>query len=131
MNQRLFILAFMVVACVAMSARADDPTREQMQKEIDELKAKVDRLEAMQENIVTREQVDETVKQVMKDAEQRSQLFAPGDFTAGYSDGKFLIQSADGRFRLHPYLMVQIRNTTTWRSGWKAAEQHRRHREWF
>ena len=51
----------------------------------------------------------------MQDAEQRSQLFAPGDFTAGYSDGKFLLQSGDGRFRLHPYLMIQVRNTTTWR----------------
>jgi hypothetical protein len=51
----------------------------------------------------------------MKDAELRSQLFAPGDFTAGYSDGKFLLQTADGRFLLHPYVLAQIRNTTSWR----------------
>ncbi len=110
----IFILGLAILG-LHHPVQATEPTREDMQAQIDKLQAKVDRLEALQENLATREQVDATVKQVMQDAEQRSQLFAPGDFTAGYSDRKFLLQSGDGRFRLHPYLMIQVRNTTTWR----------------
>ena len=87
MAKRAIFISGLAILGFLHPVQATEPTREDMQAQIDRLQAKVDRLEAMQDNLVTREQVDATVKQVMQDAEQRSQLFAPSDFTAGYSDG--------------------------------------------
>ena len=52
-----------------------------------------------------------TVGSVLRDAELRSnpQLLQAGDFTAGYSKGKFLIQDAKGDFVLNPNFQFQAR----------------------
>jgi len=93
---------------------AVEPSREELQQQINDLKAKVDQLQAAQQNMVTRQDVDQTVKAILQDADKRSQLFAIEGFTAGWTDGKFIIQSSDGNFLLHPWLQFQLRNTTTW-----------------
>jgi hypothetical protein len=106
---------------VATSVLAADPTKEDLQKEIDALKAKVDQLEQTQQQqaITTRADVDATVKAVLQDADRRSQLMQMEGFTAGWTDGKFILQSGDGNYLIHPYAQFQLRNTTTWRENGK------------
>jgi hypothetical protein len=89
-----------------------DPTQAELLKQLDELKAKVEQLEARQHQIDTRPsaaEVDATVERVLHDADRHSQLLDAEGFTAGYNKGKFLIQSADGNFVLNPNLQFQYR----------------------
>src|SRR5688572_2874445 len=112
MTKRMFKLLFGAAAGVGLAtstafgqAPPAEPTREELLRRIEELQSRVNEIE---QNIkrtsdLTAEQVDATVSAVLRDADHRSQLPQPGGFTAGYSDGKFLIRSEDGAFVLHPY----------------------------
>jgi len=113
-NYRVYVAA-MAALGIATTIYAAEPTREELQAQLDELKAKVSQLEQAQQNFVNRQDVDATVKAILQDADQRSKLFAMEGFTAGYTDGKFILQSSDGNFLLHPWLQFQLRNTTSWR----------------
>jgi hypothetical protein len=55
--------------------------------------------------------VESAVRDATPDAERRSQplSLAPQGFTAGYDNGKFLIQSEDGAFVLNPNAQMQFR----------------------
>jgi hypothetical protein len=103
------------VSIYAAEPTTKEPTTKELMEQIEALKAKVEQLETAQQNQVTREDVDETVRSVLRDADKQSQLFAMEGFTAGYTDGKFILQSSDGNFLLHPYFQFQLRNTTSWR----------------
>jgi len=96
-----------------------EPTTEELMQQLEALKQKVQQLEQAQQNLVTREDVTATVEAVIRDSDKRSQLFSVEGFTAGWSDGKFLLQSSDGNFSLHPYIWMQVRNTTSWREDGK------------
>jgi hypothetical protein len=113
-NYRLYAAA-MAALGITTTLYAAEPTREELQQELDELKAKVAQLEDAQQNFVNKQDVDATVKAILQDADQRSKLFAMEGFTAGYTDGKFILQSSDGNFMLHPWLQFQVRNATSWR----------------
>ena len=56
---------------------------------------------------------------MLQDADTRSQYLQNEGFTAGYSSGKFLIQSADGRFVLNPSVGFQFRGVADFRDGVK------------
>ena len=45
----------------------------------------------------------------------RSMLIDGGGFSSGYKNGKFLIQSEDGSFVLHPWIQVQARYEANYR----------------
>jgi hypothetical protein len=115
-----------VLACgVAGAAAAEDvaapaaapaeattaPTREQMLEEIRALRERVDRLTEAQAGgaRAERAEVDGTADAVLRDADRRSQLLQAQGFTAGYTNGKFLIQSEDGSFVLNPNFQFQFR----------------------
>ncbi len=112
------------VAMVMERARAAEPSTaellqkiEQLEDNVGELRSKVAELE---NRPVNQTDVDATVAQVLSDAEERSRLMQVEGFTAGYSKGAFVIQSADGNFRLQPFLNYQVRHNTTWREDGKA-----------
>lgn len=100
-----FIPAIAAMGAGAL-ALAADPTVEDLKAQIDALQNKVEALEAQQAGAAD---VDATVARILADAESRSQLMASEGFTAGYNKGKFLIQSADGKFVLNPSLHYQFR----------------------
>ncbi|HEX8913434.1 MAG TPA: porin, partial [Humisphaera sp.] len=62
---------------------------------------------------------DRAVADVLADADRRSRQLQAGGFTAGYSGGRFLIQSEDGNFVLNPNLIAQFRYVADWREGGK------------
>lgn len=88
------------------TAIAADTTVEELKAQVNALQAKVEALETRQ---LSTKDVDDTVRQLLADADRRSQSLVAEGFTSGYSKGKFLIQSGDGNFALHPYLQFQLR----------------------
>jgi hypothetical protein len=112
------VLAAVAGLSLASAARADEPSREDLAKQIEALRAQVERLEAAQRaqaDKPTRQEVDAAVEKVFADADRRSQLLQAQGFTAGYSNGKFLIQSEDGNFVLNPQLWFQPRYVVNYR----------------
>ena len=91
---------------------ATPATAQDLSNQIDALRKQIDALQA---------QADEraataTLDAVVQDADRRSSAptlqATSTDFTGGYRDGKFTLQSADGNFSLSPSLQIQVRNTT-------------------
>jgi len=119
MRNRLVFAAAIAALGGTFCAQAEEPTVQELMQQIEALKAKVEQLEQKQTNYVTAADVDATVERVLRDADKRSQLFAVEGFTAGWTDGKFILQSGDGNFMLHPFAWMQVRNTTTFREDGK------------
>lgn len=113
-----FSRTYVAVAAVALPAAsfAGEPaTTDDLRAQIDALQRKVEALEAKQ---VSASDVDATVRQVLADAERRSQLLSAEGFTAGYTaDRGFVLQSSDGAFLLHPYVQFQFRESNNWRDN--------------
>jgi hypothetical protein len=110
-------------------ARADGPTQQELldkinelQKEVQQLKAQVDSHNPTPKPATAPDeasQVNATAQAVAADAEQRTQLFQLESLNAGWSRGRFLLQSSDGRYLLHPWFQIQARSVTTWREDAK------------
>jgi hypothetical protein len=84
-----------------------EPTREQLQQELADLKARIAKLEAKSQQSDSAVQVaaQATKQDVLADAEKRSKL--PSG-SAGWDKG-FFIKSDDGNFSLQPGVQVQFR----------------------
>lgn len=95
---------------------AEEVTTQELQAQIKALEAKVQALEAQR---VATSDVDALVRSVLADAQQRSQLMSSEGFTAGYSKGQFIIQSADGNFRFIPVAQFQERYVANYREDGK------------
>jgi len=102
-------------------AQAAEPTTAELMSQIQALQTKVQSLETNQQQAVTKADVDATVESVLKDADKQSQLMQMEGFTAGWSNGHFVLGSADGNFKLMPMVQFQFRNVTNWRSNGKAS----------
>jgi hypothetical protein len=102
-------------------ALAAEPTRDELAEEIRQLKARIEQLEAKQPTTgPTAADVDRIVRDVVADANRRSQLLMQeGGTTAGFDleRTKFYIRSADGSFLFMPGLLFQARNTTNITTG--------------
>ncbi len=88
-------------------------------QELTSLREQVRQLEQKQTTQGTKvdaKQAGLTVDQVLQDADRRSQMMQAQGFTAGYSNGKFLIQSEDGNFVLNPQFWLQLRYNINYRA---------------
>jgi hypothetical protein len=98
------------------SARAAEPTYEELRWQIEALQARLDQLE--QKQSAASAEVTRTVDQIVKDAERRSSLLlqagAADDPGAGHDGKAFFIRSDDGNFVLRPGVEFQFRNITTY-----------------
>jgi hypothetical protein len=98
-----------------------EPSRDDVLKELEALREKVRVLEqkqtatAEQTERLTQQQVDDAVEKVLTDANKRSQLLESGGFTAGWTNGKFIIQSEDGNYVLNPNFWFQERYILNYR----------------
>ena len=104
------VLGFAVLATRGASGQAAVPeggqSLEELKQQVRVLQARVEELSA---DKVSREDVDAVVRAVLRDANERSQLFSTdGTLTAGYDKG-FFIRSEDGSFLFKPSLMTQFR----------------------
>lgn len=99
------------------------PTQQELLDTVRSLQTKVAQLEAGQQGTAAKVDaalVDRTVTQVLTDAERRSQLMQASGFTAGYTNGKFVIQSEDGNFSLNPNAQLQARYVANFREEGQA-----------
>lgn len=123
------------------TAAAADPAQQELIEQIKDLKSKVERLESRQAKAQTQPPAvaqgpaqqagptsgaapEATVDSVLRDAERRSSapIVAPvmlqsEGFTAGYSNGRFLIQDPAGDFVLNPNLQFQARYIGNYRDS--------------
>ncbi len=94
------------------AAHAADPSPSAIQTRIDSLEAQVQSLKAEQQ---ANQDALAATQAVMKDAAERSAV-TPSAFTGGWKDGKFILQSEDGRFSLNPNIQFQFRYVANNRS---------------
>ena len=107
----------LAAAAAPAAAPTTEPTPQQLLEQIKQLQAKVEQLQ--ERPVYNQKDVDETVERVLNDANRRSMLDEAGGFTSGYKNGKFVIQSEDGSFLLHPWLQLDIREETNYRHDGK------------
>src|SRR5438045_3983055 len=104
MYRRSIVTAAAVLASfgAVASARAADPTTQELLEQIKQLQSKVEHLEAQQTQ--TSADVAATVDQIVRDAEKRSQLLQTEgqNILAGHEKDQFFIRSADGNYSLSP-----------------------------
>ena len=113
------------------TAGAAEPTKQELIEQLQALQAKVEQLEARQAQTqpasqsqpsspqVAADDEDATVGSVLKDAELRSQpsMLQSEGFTAGYTNGRFIIQDASGNFVINPNVQLQARYVGNYRSS--------------
>jgi hypothetical protein len=111
-----------------------DPSDQELIDRFNSMKARLEKLEtkehdqdrklegqAKEQAQLEKQRVDATVESVRRTAQQDSQLLDMEGFTAGYNNGKFIIQSADGSFSWHPWIQVQFRGALDYRQDGKGA----------
>lgn len=106
------------IGCFTMPAFAAEPTTQELMDQIQALQSKVQQLETVQSQQSSKpsaQEVDSTVRSVLKDADNHSQMLEAGGFTAGVSKGKVLLRSEDGNFEINPYLFLQVRYVFNYR----------------
>ena len=107
-----FALMAGTLAAAPATSNVDSPD---LELRINALEAQVRQLRAEQQAIKQKE-LQPHVRAVQADAESHSRLVDIESFTAGYSANRgFILQSEDGRFLLHPALVIQFRDVTDYR----------------
>jgi hypothetical protein len=112
-----------VVACtIGMgigTARAADPTNEQLLQKINQLQSKVDSLQAEQDQ---QAEYTNAVQEVLAESDSQSQLMGSVPNGIGYDPANGIhFASDDGNFLLHPFALVQFRAVANYRDDIPAA----------
>ena len=116
MSQRIPLTCAVATVAFASPLFAAEPTTQELLEQIEQLKAKVERLEARQNE--SSAEVSATVQQIFEDAQRRSRfLVDDAPILAGYEGGKFFIRSDDGNYLLSPSFEIQVRNVTNFTGG--------------
>lgn len=115
MRQERFYLAAAIAALSLTSsasvlAAPSEPSYDELRQQVHDLQSRIEKIEKRSDGPSAAE-VDRTVRDVLANADGRSQLLSDGtSFTAGYDPKKgFVIQSEDGRFSLRPGIQLQFR----------------------
>mgnify|MGYP001205416363 CR=1 FL=1 len=112
-------LAWAAASALTATAFAADPTTQpDLSNRIDQLQAEIDQLKAQQSS-QKQQQQQAALQQAADEAERHSNFLVSEGLTAGYSDGRFLLCSEDGNSLLHPWLQFQFRDTTSYRQDAK------------
>jgi hypothetical protein len=116
------LLAAAAVGLGATAARADQPSQAELQQQLQQLQQQVKELQAQRAApAYSAKDVDATVDSIIHDANRRSQLLADnGGFLAGWSGGRFILQSEDGNYSLSPGVIFQFRNVTNYNDNAKS-----------
>src|SRR5687767_10975836 len=102
----VLVLSAVVAAFLALPAFAQqEPTREELQRQLIELQARIAKLEANDAHQVG---AARTKQEVLSNAEKRSKLSSAMPLTAGHNKG-FFIKSEDGNFLFKPSAFFQFR----------------------
>ncbi len=112
-------------AADSTAAPATAPTQQELLEKINALQSEVNQLKTQQaatsaeQKLESQRSVDASVAQVQADAQRHSQLFDLTDgnaVVAQHTDSGFKFHTADGNFSVNPWLQLQFRYETTYRS---------------
>jgi len=121
-NGMSVLCAAAAAAIGASVASAEPPTTQQLLDKINALQAEVDQLKAERQpgpHLMPAES-QAVVDAVQADAERHSRLLDVQGLTGGYLPDKgFALRSDNGDFLLHPWLLFQFRDETTYRGDGK------------
>jgi hypothetical protein len=94
---------------------ATEPSLDELRQQISQLQDRIQQLENQQHAAEHAAVTDQTVETILRDADHRSRMMQiDGGFTAGFSDDRFFLASADGNWLFVPHLLLQFRNATNW-----------------
>ena len=99
------VLCGAVLAGIATAYAVADPTTAELQAQIDQLQSQVNSMQSRRE--IRPADVDQTVNEILTDANDRSKLLAIEGFTAGWDNG-FKISSIDGNYLMQFGLLWQV-----------------------
>lgn len=119
------------VAPVAAASQAEPTTQADMSAEITALKNRLAQLETRQKQEEQRHaeameklEQKQTADELAHDAQAQDHFLTAEGFTAGYSDGRFIVQSGDGNFVWRPWLHMQFRDVTNFRKDIDGTTKH-------
>ena len=119
MYARLTLLASSVALGLVHSVWAAPATQPSLPEQMQAIRSRIDELEARQKQAnADREAAERKLEErqtaaMLSDASVRHDQFLTAEgVTAGYSDGRFFICSADGNFLFRPMMQLQFRDTT-------------------
>src|SRR5207249_409833 len=117
--------AILSVTALSGATYAADPTNAELLDRIKVLEEKLEQVQAKQQQPTSAE-IDAAVNRVLKDAEQRSRIFSGDSFVGGWNADKqqFFLGSRDGSFYLHPGIVLQFRNSTSFRQDGKKSGEN-------
>jgi hypothetical protein len=121
LHRKLSLLAAATLA--ASTALAADPpaapTTRDLNARLEALEAEITQIKAQQATQAQKQAETHTADELLKDANRHSQFLDAQGVLAGWTGGKFVLQSEDGNFLAHPWLQLQFRNVTTYRQDAK------------
>jgi hypothetical protein len=83
------------------------------------LQAEIDQIKSQQAAQTKQQTESRTTEELLNDANRHSQFLDAQGVLAGWTGGRFVLQSEDGLFLAHPWLQVQFRNVTSYRQNVK------------
>ena len=114
---------FAAATLAASTALAADPPAapppQDLNAKLEALQAEITQIKAQQAAQAQKQAETVTADQLLKDANRHSQFLDAQGVLAGWTGGKFVLQSEDGNFLAHPWLQLQFRNVTTYRQDAK------------
>ena len=116
MTKKYLTIPAVVAGALGLTAvaQAAEPTTAELQQQIAQLQNKIQQMDQGTKNAATSRDVDATVESVLKDANDRSKLLAVEGMTAGHNGENFVLQSADGNYKLMPKVLWQFRYVNNW-----------------
>lgn len=113
MTKKYLTIPAVVAGALGLTAvaQAAEPTTADLQRQIAELKAQIQQGD---KNAAVSRDVDATVESVLRDANDRSKLLAVEGITGGHNGDNFVLQSADGKYKLMPMFQFQFRYVNNW-----------------
>lgn len=95
------------------------PATQDLNARLDALQAEITQIKARQAAQARQQNESRTTEQLLNDANRHSQLLDAQGVLAGWTAGRFVLQSEDGLYLAHPWLQLQFRNVTSYRQDVK------------
>ena len=109
------VSTILAASAVLASEPPQAPTSQDLNARLEALQSEIAQIKATQAAQARQQTETRTTEQLLNDANRHSQLLDAQGVLAGWTGGRFVLQSEDGQYLAHPWLQVQFRNETTYR----------------
>ena len=116
---KLALITATLISAKTLAAAQPSTQPADLNARIDALEDQIKQLRQQQAEQKVQEEQQIATQQMLKDADHHSQLLDAQGVLAGYTNGRFILQSEDGKYLMHPWLQLQFRYVANWRDGGK------------